>query len=132
MPSSFAENSNAHRLQVNVVDSQSRQFGYAKAGANGQMQHGPIANPIAGRRIGCVEQGLELLSQEVGNQTRVGFLERDRQNATYLLKRRRLTIFEEVEEGLDCRQPNVTGFRRVFARVLQIFEEASKRLTPLT
>jgi hypothetical protein len=62
------------------------------------MQHGSIANPIAGRRIGGVEQCLELFSQEIGDQTGIGFLEGDRQNAADLLKRRRLTIFEEVRK----------------------------------
>jgi hypothetical protein len=56
------------------------------------MQHRPIPDPIAGRRIGSVEEGLDFLAHQIGNQTRVGPLEGDRQNATDLLERGRLPV----------------------------------------
>ncbi|WP_247807898.1 MULTISPECIES: hypothetical protein [unclassified Bradyrhizobium] len=80
-----------------------RQLGYAQPCTNGHVQHRPVADAIACRRIGCVEQSLQLLPQQIGNQARIRFLERDRQHAADLLQGSRLPAFEEAEEGLDGR-----------------------------
>jgi hypothetical protein len=61
-------------------------------------EHRPIPYPIVGCRIGSVEQGLDFLAHQIGNQTSVGSLEGDRQSATDLLKCGRLPILEEAEE----------------------------------
>ncbi|MEI8703131.1 MULTISPECIES: hypothetical protein [unclassified Mesorhizobium] len=37
----------------------------------------------------------------------------------------RLPVFEEAEEGLDGRQPDIARHRRVFALVLEILQESS-------
>ena len=89
------------------------------------MQHGAIADSVASRRIWGVKQSLELLSQEKRNQASIGFLERNCQYTADLLQGRRLPIFQEVEKGLDCRQTDIAGFRRIFAFVFQILQESA-------
>ena len=37
----------------------------------------------------------------------------------------RLPVFEEAEEGLDRRQPDIARHRRVFALVLEILQEGA-------
>jgi len=37
----------------------------------------------------------------------------------------RLPVFEEVEEGLDGRQPDIACHRRVFALILKILQEGT-------
>ena len=37
----------------------------------------------------------------------------------------RLPVFEEVEEGLDGRQPDIACHRRVFALILKIFQKGT-------
>ncbi len=89
------------------------------------MQHGAVADSIACGRIGGIQQSLDLLSQQVGNQASVGFLEGNRQNATNLLKRRRLPMFEIAEERLYGSQTNVSGLCRVLPLILQILQEGA-------
>src|SRR5215472_3872022 len=89
------------------------------------MQHRPISDPIAGRRIGSAKQDLDFLAPQIGNQTSVGPLERDRQNAADLVECRRLPVLEEAEEGLDRRQSNIAGLWSILTRVLQILQEGT-------
>ena len=37
----------------------------------------------------------------------------------------RVPVFEEVEEGLDGRQPDIACHRRVFALILKMFQEGT-------
>ena len=45
-----------------------------------------------------------------------------------MLERRRLSIFEEAEEGLDGRQPDVARHGRVLALVLKILQEGADQI----
>jgi hypothetical protein len=42
-----------------------------------------------------------------------------------MLQGRRLPVFEEAEEGLDGRQPNIARHRRIFAVILEMFQEGA-------
>ena len=42
-----------------------------------------------------------------------------------MLQGRRLPVFEEAEEGLDGRQPDVARHRRVLALILEMLEEGA-------
>jgi len=59
------------------------------------------------RPIGSVENGLQLVPQKIGDQAPM--------DAADLFQGCRLLVFEEAEEGLDGRQPNIARHRRVFA-----------------
>ena len=89
------------------------------------MQHCAVPDPLAGCGVWGIEQCLHLISHEIGNQPRVGFLEGDRQDTADLIKRRGLAIFKKAEERLYGSQPNVACLRRVSARVLQMLEEVA-------
>src|SRR5271156_980848 len=89
------------------------------------MQHGPIADAEACGGIWRVEHRLQFLPQKIRDQTLVRFLERDRQDAADMLQGRRLPVFEEAEKGLDGRQADIAGHRRVFAFILEILQEGA-------
>ena len=89
------------------------------------MQHGPVADAITRRGIRSVEHGLQLLPQQIRNQARIRLLERDRQDAADLLQGCRLPVFEEAEERLDGRQPDVARHGRVLAHILEMLEEGA-------
>jgi hypothetical protein len=55
----------------------------------------------------------------------VRLLEWDGQDAANLLQSCRLPVFEEVEEGLDRRQPDVARDGRILARILEVLEEGA-------
>ena len=78
---------------------------------------------VAGSR--SVEHRLQLLPQKIGDQAPIRFLERDRQDAADMLQGCRLPVFEEAEEGLDGRQPDIARLRRVFALILEILQEGA-------
>ena len=42
-----------------------------------------------------------------------------------MLQGRRLPVFEEAEEGLDGRQPDIARHRRVFAVILEMLQEGA-------
>src|SRR5271157_2972372 len=42
-----------------------------------------------------------------------------------MLQRCRLPVFEEAEEGLDGRQPDIARHRRVLALILEMFQEGA-------
>jgi hypothetical protein len=100
VPAAPAENSDAHRRQVDIRDLQSRQLGHAQPRADGQMQHGPVADAIARGGIRSVKHGLQFLAQKIRDQASIRFLERDRQDAADLLQGCRLSVFEEAENDL--------------------------------
>ena len=58
------------------------------------------------------------------DQSRLGLLRRDGQDAANLLHRRRLTKLHEVHERLDCGQPDVSGARTIGACGFQVMQEA--------
>src|SRR6516162_5680865 len=89
------------------------------------MQHRAIPKPIASRWVWDIEHSLKFVSSKIRDQSSAGFLERDCQNSADLLERRRLTVFEKVEEGFDCRQSNIAGLRCILTFVLQIFQEGA-------
>jgi hypothetical protein len=86
---------------------------------------GPVADAITRGGIGSVENGLQLVSQKIGDEASSRFLERDRQDAADMFQGCRLPVFEEVEEGLDGRQSDIARHRRVFALVLKILHESA-------
>src|ERR1700730_6109738 len=89
------------------------------------MQHRSVPNTIARCRIGGIEQSLDFFTNEIRHQSRIGFLEWNCQNAMDLLKRCRMPILKEVEEGLDGCQPNIAGLRRIVTSVLQILQKST-------
>src|SRR5215831_15937558 len=89
------------------------------------MQHSPVADAITRGGIGSVENGFQLVPQKIGDQASIRFLERDRQDAADMFQGCRLPVFEEAEEGLDGRQPDIARHRRVFALILEIFQEGA-------
>src|SRR5271167_2103295 len=89
------------------------------------MEHGSVANAIARGGIRSVEHRLQLLPQKIRDQTPIRSLERDRQDTADMLQGCRLPVFEEAEEGLDGGQPNIARYRRVFALILEIFQEGA-------
>ena len=103
------------------------QFGHPQSGTNREMQHRPIPDAFACRWIRGIQQRLELLADEIGYQTRTGFLERYRQYPTDLFERRRLPVLKEVKERFYRCQPDVACLWRVPACVLQIFEERTNQ-----
>jgi hypothetical protein len=70
-------------------------------------------------------QRLQFLTQKIGDQTPICFLERDCQDAADTLQGCGLPVFEEVKEGLDGRQSDVARHRRVFALILEILQEGA-------
>ena len=70
-----------------------------------------------------IEQCLNFLLGQVGNQARVGLLERYRQDPTDLLESGWVAIFQKAEERSDGRQPNIARIWGVSARLLEIFEK---------
>ena len=71
-------NTNAHRWQDDIIDVQPRQLGDAKARAHREVQHRPVANP--GSRVGSgrIDQGLHLGGREIGDESDLTALERNR------------------------------------------------------
>src|SRR5207244_1911456 len=77
-----------------------------------QMQHRPISDSLSGRRLRCVEQGLNLVPVEMPNQARIGSLERDRKDAADLFERCRFAMLQETKEGSNGCQADVARLRR--------------------
>ena len=73
------------------------------------------------------ENGLHFPHAQVREQTRLGFLEVDRQDPADSLQRRWLAIFQEVQEGFDGGQPAVPGTRAVAARRFQMLQEVGNK-----
>jgi hypothetical protein len=94
-----------------------------------QMQHGPVADAIARGGIRSVEHRLHLVPQKIRDQMPIRLLERDGEDAADMLQGCRLPVFEEVEEGLDGRQPDIACHRRVFALILKIFQKGTDEAT---
>jgi len=89
------------------------------------MEHGPIANPFAGRWIRRIEQGLELGLVQMGDQPGVGLLVWDREDASDLLERGGFAMLQEAEERSDRRQADIARLCRVPACVLEVLEESA-------
>jgi predicted ThiF/HesA family dinucleotide-utilizing enzyme len=83
------------------------------------MQHCAVPDSLACCGVRGIEQCLHLISQQIGNQSRVGFLEGDRQDPADLIKRRGLEIFKKAKNDFMAasRTLRVSGaFRRVSSR----------------
>jgi hypothetical protein len=89
------------------------------------MQYRPIADAITRGGIGRVKHGLQLILQQIRHQALVRLLEWDGQDAADLLQSCRLPVFEEAEEGLDRRQPDIACDGRILARILEVLEEGA-------
>src|SRR3981189_2660896 len=125
LPPSLAENADAHRRQVDIVDLQACQLGHTQSCAAGQMQHRPIADAVTRGGIGRVKHGLQLILQQIGNEPLIRPLERDRQYAADLLERRGRWVLEEGEERFDGRKPHVARDGRVSAYIFEMLEEGA-------
>jgi hypothetical protein len=84
-----------------------------------------LEDALPSRGIRSVEYGLQLLPQQIRNQARIRFLERDRQDPADLLQGCRLPVFEKAEERLDGRQPDVARHGCVVALVLEMLQEGA-------
>jgi hypothetical protein len=84
------------------------------------MHHGPI--PGAGHlaRVRRIEQSLQLVARELADKGLIGLLHRDRMDPPRLIEAGRRPVFQQAEEGVDCRDPGVACSRRVPAFALQV------------
>jgi hypothetical protein len=64
----------------------------------------------------------------VPDQSGLRLLRRDRQDASNLVDRRRLAEFEEVHEGLDRGEPNVSGAGAIRAGCFQMIQEVNDKV----
>jgi hypothetical protein len=62
------------------------------------MEHGSISHALPRRWIRRVKQGLHFLLNQISHQSRVGFLEWDRQNTANLFDCGWLTVLQKAEE----------------------------------
>jgi hypothetical protein len=91
------------------------------------MKHGPVPDPVARCRIRGIKQSLDFILNQIGNQPSGGFLEGNGENATDLFEGRGLPMLKEVEERLDCGEPDIAGLGGVSASILQVFQELANQ-----
>jgi len=75
------------------------------------MQQRAISDSFAASRIWRIEQGLNLVLVEMGDESLIGNLVGDRKNPADLVQCRWLAMLQKVEEGSDCSQAHVAGSR---------------------
>src|SRR6516165_3351965 len=77
-PSPLAVDQNAGlRLQLEILQAESHEFGDSEACRKTQVEHRPVSDPQPVCRVRSIQQELRLLSGQVRNDSGIGFLDRD-------------------------------------------------------
>ena len=87
------------------------------------MEHRPIAHTVPAGRLGRIQDRVHFLDRQVSDQSCLGFLRRDRQDAPNLVEGGGLTEFQEVHERLDGGQADVSGARAIRASAFEMIQE---------
>jgi hypothetical protein len=92
------------------------------------VQHRPVANP--GSRVGSgrIDQGLHLGGREIGDESDLTALERNRKDAANLLERGRLAVLQKPEEGPDRCQADIARRRAVVPGRVELLEERADQV----
>jgi hypothetical protein len=91
------------------------------------MQYGPVAGSLPCGWVGSIEQGLHLFLDQIRHQTSIRSLKGDRQNAANLLHCAWFTVLEEPKERPDGSQADISRFRGVATRSLQMLQETANQ-----
>src|SRR5258705_252713 len=88
-----------------------------------ELQHRPIANAEARRRIRCVEERALLLCTEMPDDAGVHLLRGNGPYSPHLVEHRGHPMLDELHEGPDGGQSGIARARRVAAFLLEMVEE---------
>jgi len=75
------------RLKFQVIQAEADQFGDAYCSGVAQVQHGTVTDAAPPSWVGRVQNGLCFFGRQMPDQTRLGFLDGNRQDTPELLHR---------------------------------------------
>jgi hypothetical protein len=111
------------RSQDNVLASQAYQLGNPKASLHGEQQHGPVAAPYPGGKIGCREKGVDLLSIQKFDRPPFVTFGRHREDSLTKQHMGRFLESHVLKEGMNRRQADIAGASAIPSAVLEMIEE---------
>jgi hypothetical protein len=110
-------------VESNVLEPQSDQLGDAQPSREGQIDHGAVSDSALRAAVGRVEDGVGLRGGKMPHKAQVDSMSRDGGDSSDLVERRRHSRLDEVQEGLDRREPGVARPRSVTTCALDLIEE---------
>jgi hypothetical protein len=87
------------------------------------MQHRPVANAKAGRRVRGVENSLHLVARQVGDEPGVGLFGWNGEDTTNLFQRRWDPMLYVLHKGLDSGKSNIASTRAIFSFDLEVLKK---------
>jgi hypothetical protein len=110
-----------------LVETKSYEFGDAKPGGEGQMQHGAISRTRDDTRIRSIKESPQLIARQIRDQSFVSFLHWDGMDLAGLVEAGREPVFQEAEERVDRGEPGIAGAGGVFPVSLKMCEKGEHK-----